>query len=382
MKQFDTIVRCDKLIQSLSKKIEYFDAKNVLKEIGINVSGKVYDFNALRSALDFLFQNGNFIHKRVIFPAFICPIVPEVARRNNIEPIFIDCSLEDFNIENSGLEQIDFSKVDAIFVNHTFGYPVDITSIRKKIKNVTIIEDAAHAIFSEINGHYVSSYGDFSLISLRKQLPNTGGGLLVTKNDNFDKQFNTLKRAKITLSDLRQIAFFTDAAHQRPIRLLRRLSKLYESAEPKEEKWTIQKSSKISQKLFINGMIKLKEEVEGRRKKAPLYGEYLNDKYFVLQKTRVGKSSYFTINVRLKPDYAYLRDHVVQKLRRQGIFVDRMWYNAAAFLPEFKKYMQGECKKSQLLAKSIINLPIRKDYSEGDIKYLCNELNKSLQELR
>ena len=123
-----------------------------------------YAFNHLRSGLDFLLKQSRLSKiKSVLVPAFICPIVPEVFRRNGVEVRKVDADLETFNMK---IEE----KADAALICHTFG------SRMKLPEGMTVIEDCAHDITKPFEG-------DFGLYSLSKQLPNVRGGYIETSED-------------------------------------------------------------------------------------------------------------------------------------------------------------------------------------------------------
>ncbi|MBT4594648.1 hypothetical protein HOD08_02100, partial [bacterium] len=121
--------------------------------------------------------------------------------------------------------------------------------------------------------------------------------------------------------------------------------------------------SKMGNKLFARSFSTLEEEVEGRQKVTKWYLEKMDEKFVIPQQGPKGaEPSYFRFNLRLKPELASKRDEVLLKLRRKGVFADRLWSNAPA-----KGFPNAE-----LLAKSVINLPIKSTYSKKDVDKLFN----------
>ena len=119
----------------------------------------------------------------------------------------------------------------------------------------------------------------------------------------------------------------------------------------------------MGNKLFARSFAALEKEVAGRQKVADWYLERMDEKFVIPQKVGKGaEPSYFRFNLRLKPELAERRDEILLKLRRQGVFADRLWFNAPA-----KGFPNAE-----LLAKSVINLPIRSSYRKKDVDKLFN----------
>lgn len=89
----------------------------------------------------------------------------------------------DLSIDTSSLEAIlEHTKgIKIVLLVHYFGYPdrnIDsIVSICKK-NAALIIEDAAHALYTDFVDHLCGSYGKYVLYSLHKMLPFEKGGLL------------------------------------------------------------------------------------------------------------------------------------------------------------------------------------------------------------
>ena len=70
-------------------------------------------------------------------------------------------------------------KTKVIFVNHEFGHPYENLAALKKYK-LPIIEDCAHAFFSNDEKNTMGTVGDFVIYSFPKMFPIQIGGLLVS----------------------------------------------------------------------------------------------------------------------------------------------------------------------------------------------------------
>ncbi|EKD63244.1 MAG: hypothetical protein ACD_51C00314G0008 [uncultured bacterium] len=283
-----------------------------------------YDFNYIRSGLDFILKQSSLAHvrpKKILVPAFICPIVPEVIRRNGFEVEFVDADLDSFNMK---IPASDLDGIGAVFVCHTFGAKCEVPS------GVKTIEDCAHFLSKEREG-------DFALYSMYKQIRNVRGGY-VECDEDLSKTYDHLLTDSVRVRDL-PLLFMNSRFFDLP----RSLKGLPSCSPAESEKWDVLKASHLTKKLF-------------EKKKLPdsdIYKDMKNafnnlglGKFFAMQKMPEGSVPYnFSIRV---IDDSISRDELLLRLRRRRVFADRMWYNADT----------GSCKNAEILAETIINLPI------------------------
>jgi dTDP-4-amino-4,6-dideoxygalactose transaminase len=85
-------------------------------------------------------------------------------------------------------------KVLAIVPTHLFGFPADIASIRKMIRDpdITIVEDAAQAMGETWEGRKLGTLGDVSFFSLGrgKAFSAVEGGIILTNRDDVAEALN------------------------------------------------------------------------------------------------------------------------------------------------------------------------------------------------
>jgi len=137
--------------------------------------------------------NDEVICQSMTFSASANPIVYLGAK-----PVFIDSEKDTWNMDPEYLEigiadRIQKGKKPkAIIVVHLYGMPAkmnELTSIAKKY-DIPIIEDAAEALGSSINGVRCGTFGDISILSFNgnKIITTSGGGALVSKNLEWVKK--------------------------------------------------------------------------------------------------------------------------------------------------------------------------------------------------
>ena len=110
------------------------------------------------------------------------------------QPVFIDSESETWNMCPEALEMAieHFLKLDkkpkAIIVVHLYGMPAkmkEIIAISKRY-DIPIIEDAAEALGSTIDGYSCSSFGTFGILSFNgnKIITTSGGGALQSNDES------------------------------------------------------------------------------------------------------------------------------------------------------------------------------------------------------
>ena len=351
-----------------------------LSDSGIVAEGKnVAYFNYGRNALYTLFRE-KFAGKEVIFPGFVCPTVVIAAIKAGVKPRFADVNLDDFNLNIDLISPEDLMKADALFLNHTFGVPADMDKIRRKLKgsDTYLIEDIAQALFSTYKGEYVGRLGDVTLLSMYKQIPNLNGALLLS-----DFKVDEPVSGAISLGNLTRLLWITSGPHDYLIKAVRRRKGLPGALNELQENLTSRRPSQFALSLFAILLPSLKDAVERRRIIARHYHERASEsRYLVPQQVdAVKKPSWFNFSVRLLPEIAHIRDALLIGLRRQGVFGDRLWHDSPVAINMFQDYLQNDYPSARLLAKSVINLPIKADYRESDADYLFGVIERTIQKL-
>jgi dTDP-4-amino-4,6-dideoxygalactose transaminase len=133
----------------------------------------------------------------VIIPAFSYIATANVIELIGATPVFVDISLDTFNIDPRKIEEAISERTRCIMPVHEFGLCADMISIKAIASNhnLFIIEDAACAIGASISGQYAGTFGDFGSFSLhpRKSITSGEGGILTTNDANHDIKIKTLR---------------------------------------------------------------------------------------------------------------------------------------------------------------------------------------------
>jgi perosamine synthetase len=128
----------------------------------------------------------------IIMPAYTCCVIAHAVTLSGNRPVFIDITLDDFNMDLNQLEDSINEHTGAIIATHTFGYPQDIITL-EKIRHeaekkyghkIWLMQDCCHCFGAKWNDKYVSDTGDVSVyaFNISKIITCVFGGIL-TFND-------------------------------------------------------------------------------------------------------------------------------------------------------------------------------------------------------
>lgn len=345
------------------------EPEKALREIGfIRGDWHITGFDWGRNALYAFFAKISF--KTIHFPAFTCPALTEAALAAGKRVELLEADLDTFNIDLNKLPEFSPECLVAV---HTFGNPINMEFIRKKYPKAFIVEDCAHALFSKFDNKFVGNLGDAVLFSLYKQAPNFNGALLLVK-----QEIEIFQKKEQLANIIPQIIFKTSGWHQALINLLRK----YKQHGDGFDKFCGGKSvNKLVEKTFVLELDLVKKQLRKARKIAGWYKKNVNNSpYLISQKVaEKGESSLFCYSVRLKHGFEKWRDKLVLKLRKENIFLDRLWRNAPVVDPRFSQF-KNSCPAALKLAGSVLNLPINSKLSEKDVFYLVSKINQTIEQ--
>lgn len=123
---------------------------------------------------------------RVLIPAYICKVIPSLLGTLGIGYVYYPVR-RDMSMDTNTLKSLLGSiNCKAVLMVHYFGFvdPNFKEMVRLcRAKGVKILEDCAHALYSENNGRDLGREGDIAIFSLYKVLGSPTGGMLIINSD-------------------------------------------------------------------------------------------------------------------------------------------------------------------------------------------------------
>jgi len=133
----------------------------------------------------------------VIVPALswsttVWPII-----QHNLIPVFVDCALDDFNLDLDKLEKAIGPKTRAIKLVHVYGNPCNMHAIMSLAKKhgLFVIEDCCEAMGATFDGKAVGSFGHVGNFSFffSHHISTLEGGISVTNDFNLTETMRILR---------------------------------------------------------------------------------------------------------------------------------------------------------------------------------------------
>jgi dTDP-4-amino-4,6-dideoxygalactose transaminase len=296
-------------------------------------------------------------------------------------PVLVDVG-EDFNVQAETIERAITSRTKAILLVHYSGQACDLAPIYDIARHhdLAVIEDAAHAVGSEYNGHKIgASYHTQVLGSVKhitcfsfyaiKNLTTGEGGMIVTSNGELAERMRLL-----SLHGMNRDAWkrYSSAG-----------SWFYEVQEPgyKDNMTDIQAA------MGIHQLKKLDQFIETRTRYAGMYSEAFAEMAEVetplLHQNRKHGWHLYVVKLaleRLKID----RAQFIDELRAQniGTSVHFIPVHLHPYYREKFGYQRGDFKQAEYLYERIVSLPLYPGMTEDDVHDVIRAVRKLLSSNR
>lgn len=133
----------------------------------------------------------------VIIPTMTFTATGEVVCYFNAKPVIVDIDRETLNIDLGAIERAITPKTKAIIPVHHSGQPCDLDEIKTiaLTHNLTVIEDAAHALPAWYKGRKIGAISDMTCFSFyaTKTLSTGEGGMVTTENEEWAEMIKRLR---------------------------------------------------------------------------------------------------------------------------------------------------------------------------------------------
>lgn len=267
------------------------------------------------------------------------------------KPIWCDVKL-DGNIDENRIEKLITEKTKAIVPIHFGGKPVEIEKINNIAKkhNLLVIEDAAHALGSSIDGKKIGSFSDMTIFSFHaiKPITTTEGGAVLTDDEEFAKQLrlirsNGMVKKQLWNSDMVSMGYNF------------RMSEVGGSLG-------------LTQLKKLDGFIKTREEI------ARYYDKRFKDeKLFITTKIKENTtSSRHLYPIILNPELQCPKEDIFKELQERGLGV-QVHYKPIYQNSFYKeKFGNVSLKVANDFYRSEISLPCHQKMSMDDAKFVAD----------
>ena len=286
----------------------------------------------------------------------ICPNITFVASANAISylgasPHLVDVALDDMCIDCDKLEdhlssvadltkdgcvnKITGKRIAAILVVHAFGFAADLHRLFRicELYNLKLVEDAACAIGSKSDGHYIGADSEFAAFSFNGNKLVTGGngGLVLTRDDEI---YHKIKHLSTTAKQIHRWEYIHDEVGYN------------------------YRMTNLSAAILVSQIENLDETL---RRKRLLFNEYeaIFKKYDwleLIKEKKLVESNYWLFCVKInEPSDTSLED-ILYELNEANIMARPLW-RPISLLKPYLKAPRGDLSNSYKLYQQVFNIP-------------------------
>jgi dTDP-4-amino-4,6-dideoxygalactose transaminase len=113
-------------------------------------------------------------------------VIPTVIRAIGARPVYVDCSLDTYNMDLDQVESCISPRSKVLLIQHTFGIPANLDQAVDLANRhgLALVEDCVHALGATYDGQPVGSFGRAAFFSTEetKTITSTMGGMAVTND--------------------------------------------------------------------------------------------------------------------------------------------------------------------------------------------------------
>jgi len=296
----------------------------------------------------------------VIVPTWTFAATAQVVEWVGAKPIFCDIEETTLNIDLQKAESLINRKTKAIIPVHMGGYPCDMDSLNVLAEqyNLSVIEDAAHAIGTEYNGSKIGNFSDLTVFSFyaTKNLAMGEGGLVVSKN-------------KELIEKIRKLSYF--GINKEAFQRYAKTGMWQYDIEELGFKYNL---DSVHAAIGIAQLKRLDIMNERRRRIAERYKKNLDHRFIFPPNSTKHKHIYHLFLLRVPPTL-FNRDTLIQELKNRNIGT------GVHFIPlhlhsYYKHFFPNEqFPVANRIFLDVISIPMFPSMLDEDIDYVINTLN-------
>jgi len=358
-----------------------------------------FSFNSGRSSLFAILKAlGLKSGDEILLQAFTCNAAANPILWLGLQPIYVDCNEDDFNININDLRRKITAKSKVLMVQHTFGMPADMDKILEicREKNLILIEDCAHSLGAEYKGKKVGTFGEAAFFSFSRDkiISSVYGGMVATNDPLIAEK---IQQAQDDFGYPNRYWIFQQLLHPvlinwiiLPIYNFFDLGKIFLVSSQwlhilsKAVHWKEKRGERPDYfpKALPNGLAllalnqfgKLEKFNENRQRIADFYYKELKNTFFKLPAQFPERKNVF---LRFTIKHPEAHEIIYDAWHRQNILLGD-WYTTPIAPFDTKldrmKYKLGSCPIAEKLAKETLNLPTHINILDNDLKRIVSFL--------
>jgi dTDP-4-amino-4,6-dideoxygalactose transaminase len=324
-------------------------------------------------------------------------VVANAIRYTGARPVYVDCRVDDYNIDLDAAERRITPRSRVLLLQHTFGIPVDMDAALAFARRhkLVVIEDCVHALGARYDGRAVGTFGDGAIFSTEetKTMSTVMGGMAVTNDPNLAFRLRTFQASCCWVPMLLSARYLmkfvvyyllTEPHVHRLARLvyerLGRRNPLPVPTTADERKgqrpWNYERRLSNGQAAVgLCQLTNLEKNLGHRELVTNAYRDRLSDCALRLPQVPPKAEPSF---VRY-PVWVEDRPRIIRALARHAVI--GTWFTSVleeAASPQVIGYEPGSCPRAEEAAEHLINLPTHPRVSASDVRRLTEALKREL----
>ncbi|HYN89031.1 MAG TPA: aminotransferase class I/II-fold pyridoxal phosphate-dependent enzyme [Ardenticatenaceae bacterium] len=320
-------------------------------------------------------------------------VVPNAIRYVGARPVYVDCTLDNYNMDLDQAERRITPRTKALLLQHTFGIPADLDAALDLARRhgLELIEDCVHALGSTYRGRPVGTYGRAAFFSTEetKTISCTMGGMVATGDDELAARMQAFQAgcawpsARLTASYLLKFivyygltephvhpairALYDRSGGRHPLPKATSREEFHGARPPSYE----QRLSNAQAALALRQLGSLQENLAHRRAVSRAYDQRLAPAGLALRPPPPGADPALL----RYPVWVEDRESVRRKVAPYAIL--GTWFTSVleeAAAPEHGGYEPGSCPRAEAAARHLVNLPTHPRVTDQDIERISAAL--------
>jgi DegT/DnrJ/EryC1/StrS aminotransferase family len=154
-------------------------------------SGRLALYAALRASL----APGS----RILMSPVTDDVILFVVLAAGLRPVMAEISPDDGNLDSDLVPDATWTSLSAVLTTNLYGFADRVHDLRATCDRLglVLIEDAAHAMETEVDGRPIGTFGEFAAFSLSKHVGAHGGGLLAFSHEHDRAELEAIRTASV-----------------------------------------------------------------------------------------------------------------------------------------------------------------------------------------
>jgi dTDP-4-amino-4,6-dideoxygalactose transaminase len=297
----------------------------------------------------------------VVVPSMSFVATANAARYVGATPVFADVEPDTLNCSPATIRPVLSARTRAVILVHQAGIPADVAAVRAlaSARGIHVIEDAACAMGSTLDGRPIGSHSDLVTFSFhpRKLLTTGEGGMVVTSREDWARRLRRLREHGMDVSA-------ADRHASGRVVLERYVETGFNY-----------RMTDVQAAIGLVQLRKLDAMVARRRQLAARYAGALQG-LELARDPADGTTNYQSFWVVL-PDGAPDRDAVLRRLLGEGISA-RRGIMAAHLEPAYDDVVHAPLPVTERLTRRSLILPLFHDLTEGEQDHVIAALHRAM----